>query len=265
MWDVGGQDQVPRARTSPFYVALTACQIRGLWRHYFLNTQAVIFVVDSNDGSRLKVRRLDQHNFQNDNAHPCAGGARRALEDSRVGGAEGCCDFGSGEQAGSAKRAVSTSRSSSMSLMRPARSGTRTMWRLRWTSKRSRRTHGTCRAPAPRRRSAWTRASTGWRIASRTRSEHCPLPLFPLPPPPPLATLVSSVQPQPRPAGSFFVSKPRRRPQAGAACNVFELALYGATGWLSDSAGPGAAPLTCAAGPGGRRGGAPRRCWRGRP
>jgi GTPase SAR1 family protein len=41
VWDVGGQDQ-----------------IRGLWRHYFLNTQAVIFVVDSNDSNRLKVSSL---------------------------------------------------------------------------------------------------------------------------------------------------------------------------------------------------------------
>eukprot|EP01091_Cochliopodium_minus_P010806 TRINITY_DN294_c0_g1_i1.p1 TRINITY_DN294_c0_g1~~TRINITY_DN294_c0_g1_i1.p1 ORF type:complete len:185 (-),score=31.18 TRINITY_DN294_c0_g1_i1:85-639(-) len=40
VWDVGGQDQ-----------------IRGLWRHYFLNTQAVIFVVDSNDQNRLKEAR----------------------------------------------------------------------------------------------------------------------------------------------------------------------------------------------------------------
>eukprot|EP01098_Paradermamoeba_levis_P010872 TRINITY_DN4584_c0_g1_i1.p1 TRINITY_DN4584_c0_g1~~TRINITY_DN4584_c0_g1_i1.p1 ORF type:complete len:183 (-),score=23.12 TRINITY_DN4584_c0_g1_i1:64-612(-) len=37
VWDVGGQDQ-----------------IRGLWRHYFLNTQAVIFTIDCNDGARLK-------------------------------------------------------------------------------------------------------------------------------------------------------------------------------------------------------------------
>ena len=40
VWDVGGQDQ-----------------IRGLWRHYFLNTQAVIFVIDSNDAARLKEAR----------------------------------------------------------------------------------------------------------------------------------------------------------------------------------------------------------------
>eukprot|EP01100_Stratorugosa_tubuloviscum_P011371 TRINITY_DN506_c1_g5_i1.p1 TRINITY_DN506_c1_g5~~TRINITY_DN506_c1_g5_i1.p1 ORF type:complete len:181 (-),score=89.57 TRINITY_DN506_c1_g5_i1:163-705(-) len=40
VWDVGGQDQ-----------------IRGLWRHYFMHTQAVIFVVDSNDGTRLREAR----------------------------------------------------------------------------------------------------------------------------------------------------------------------------------------------------------------
>lgn len=32
VWDVGGQDK-----------------IRPLWRHYFQNTQGLIFVVDSND------------------------------------------------------------------------------------------------------------------------------------------------------------------------------------------------------------------------
>lgn len=37
MWDVGGQDK-----------------LRCLWRHYFHNTQAIIFVVDSNDVDRLK-------------------------------------------------------------------------------------------------------------------------------------------------------------------------------------------------------------------
>jgi len=35
VWDVGGQDK-----------------IRPLWRHYYQNTQAVIFVVDSNDKER---------------------------------------------------------------------------------------------------------------------------------------------------------------------------------------------------------------------
>jgi ADP-ribosylation factor protein 1 len=36
VWDVGGQDR-----------------IRPLWRHYFQNTQGIIFVVDSNDRDRI--------------------------------------------------------------------------------------------------------------------------------------------------------------------------------------------------------------------
>lgn len=36
VWDVGGQDK-----------------IRPLWRHYFQNTQGLIFVVDSNDRDRV--------------------------------------------------------------------------------------------------------------------------------------------------------------------------------------------------------------------
>merc|ERR1712070_1323269 len=37
VWDVGGQDK-----------------IRPLWRHYYQNTQGVIFVVDSNDRDRVE-------------------------------------------------------------------------------------------------------------------------------------------------------------------------------------------------------------------
>jgi ADP-ribosylation factor protein 4 len=37
VWDVGGQDK-----------------IRPLWRHYYQNTQGVIFVVDSNDRDRIE-------------------------------------------------------------------------------------------------------------------------------------------------------------------------------------------------------------------
>lgn len=40
VWDVGGQDK-----------------IRPLWRHYFQNTQGVIFVVDSNDRERCNEAR----------------------------------------------------------------------------------------------------------------------------------------------------------------------------------------------------------------
>eukprot|EP01088_Endostelium_zonatum_P015993 TRINITY_DN4134_c0_g1_i1.p1 TRINITY_DN4134_c0_g1~~TRINITY_DN4134_c0_g1_i1.p1 ORF type:complete len:178 (+),score=46.62 TRINITY_DN4134_c0_g1_i1:131-664(+) len=36
IWDIGGQDR-----------------IRGLWRHYYDNTNAIIFVVDSNDRERV--------------------------------------------------------------------------------------------------------------------------------------------------------------------------------------------------------------------
>jgi len=40
VWDVGGQDK-----------------IRPLWRHYYQNTQGLIFVVDSNDRDRIHEAR----------------------------------------------------------------------------------------------------------------------------------------------------------------------------------------------------------------
>lgn len=40
VWDVGGQDK-----------------IRPLWRHYFQNTQGLIYVVDSNDRDRIEEAR----------------------------------------------------------------------------------------------------------------------------------------------------------------------------------------------------------------
>ena len=40
VWDVGGQDK-----------------IRPLWRHYYQNTQGIIFVVDSNDQERIEEAR----------------------------------------------------------------------------------------------------------------------------------------------------------------------------------------------------------------
>merc|ERR1711985_193501 len=40
VWDVGGQDK-----------------IRRLWRHYYQNTQGIIFVVDSNDRDRVDEAR----------------------------------------------------------------------------------------------------------------------------------------------------------------------------------------------------------------
>ncbi|KAF7143464.1 hypothetical protein RHSIM_Rhsim05G0087600 [Rhododendron simsii] len=44
VWDVGGQDK-----------------IRPLWRHYFRNTQGLIFVVDSTDRGRISEARNELH------------------------------------------------------------------------------------------------------------------------------------------------------------------------------------------------------------
>ena len=71
VWDVGGQvrfclafisyhlESIVVSWISTLYVGL-ACQlsviqdkIRPLWRHYYQNTQGIIFVVDSNDRDRL--------------------------------------------------------------------------------------------------------------------------------------------------------------------------------------------------------------------
>ena len=42
VWDIGGQDR-----------------LRTLWRHYFTNTNGLIFVVDSADRSRLDVAKME--------------------------------------------------------------------------------------------------------------------------------------------------------------------------------------------------------------
>ena len=44
VWDVGGQDK-----------------IRLLWRHYYTNTQGLIYVVDSNDRERIDENREELH------------------------------------------------------------------------------------------------------------------------------------------------------------------------------------------------------------
>lgn len=46
VWDVGGQDK-----------------IRPLWRHYFQNTQGLIFVVDSNDRERVAEAEKELQNM----------------------------------------------------------------------------------------------------------------------------------------------------------------------------------------------------------
>ena len=44
VWDVGGQDK-----------------IRLLWRHYYQNTQGLIFVVDSSDKDRVELAKEELH------------------------------------------------------------------------------------------------------------------------------------------------------------------------------------------------------------
>lgn len=41
-------------------------QIRPLWRHYFQNTQGLIFVVDSNDRDRAVEARDELHRMLNE-------------------------------------------------------------------------------------------------------------------------------------------------------------------------------------------------------
>lgn len=41
-------------------------QIRPLWRHYFQNTQGLIFVVDSNDRDRVVEARDELHRMLNE-------------------------------------------------------------------------------------------------------------------------------------------------------------------------------------------------------
>lgn len=49
MWDIGGQDK-----------------IRPLWRHYYDNTQGIIFVIDSNDRERIEAARLEMNRMLNE-------------------------------------------------------------------------------------------------------------------------------------------------------------------------------------------------------
>merc|ERR1711918_141779 len=49
VWDFGGQDK-----------------IRPLWRHYYQNTQGIIFVVDSNDRDRVEDAREELNKMLNE-------------------------------------------------------------------------------------------------------------------------------------------------------------------------------------------------------
>lgn len=49
VWDVGGQDK-----------------IRPLWRHYYQNTQGIIFVIDSNDRDRVEEAKGELQRMLNE-------------------------------------------------------------------------------------------------------------------------------------------------------------------------------------------------------
>lgn len=48
------------------FFGLEMKQIRPLWRHYFQNTQGLIFVVDSNDRDRVVEARDELHRMLNE-------------------------------------------------------------------------------------------------------------------------------------------------------------------------------------------------------
>ncbi|KAK6931044.1 Phosphatidylinositol 3-/4-kinase, catalytic domain [Dillenia turbinata] len=82
VWDVGGQDKVSMSSkdfdiwswcefiADQFLILACAAfphpQIRPLWRHYFQNTQGLIFVVDSNDRDRIVEARDELHRMLNE-------------------------------------------------------------------------------------------------------------------------------------------------------------------------------------------------------
>ncbi len=65
-------------RASPRHPA-AAAQIRPLWRHYFQNTQGLIFVVDSNDRDRIGEARDELHRMLNEVRGGAAGRARASI------------------------------------------------------------------------------------------------------------------------------------------------------------------------------------------
>ncbi|VAI23959.1 unnamed protein product [Triticum turgidum subsp. durum] len=53
-------------RTSASLSGMSGVKIRPLWRHYFQNTQGLIFVVDSNDRDRVVEARDELHRMLNE-------------------------------------------------------------------------------------------------------------------------------------------------------------------------------------------------------
>ncbi|XP_023384660.1 ADP-ribosylation factor 5 isoform X2 [Pteropus vampyrus] len=96
VWDVGGQDK-----------------IRPLWRHYFQNTQGLIFVVDSNDRERVQESADELQKMKGGSPTQQERGNLGTPKDSRFhtfgisaagGRAAGCRAAGVRQQAGHAQR-----------------------------------------------------------------------------------------------------------------------------------------------------------------
>ncbi|XP_070644202.1 ADP-ribosylation factor 5 isoform X1 [Bos indicus] len=83
VWDVGGQDK-----------------IRPLWRHYFQNTQGLIFVVDSNDRERVQESADELQKMVSTQS----AGEEKSLCQSAGGRTAGCGAAGVCQQAGHAQR-----------------------------------------------------------------------------------------------------------------------------------------------------------------
>ncbi|MBA0763430.1 hypothetical protein Gotri_012871, partial [Gossypium trilobum] len=68
VWDVGGQDKLLHVKRKGYgwYCSRFIYSIRPLWRHYFQNTQGLIFVVDSNDRDRVVEARDELHRMLNE-------------------------------------------------------------------------------------------------------------------------------------------------------------------------------------------------------
>ncbi len=63
---VQASDAAPAPCLKSCNLALCCIQIRPLWRHYFQNTQGLIFVVDSNDRDRIGEARDELHRMLNE-------------------------------------------------------------------------------------------------------------------------------------------------------------------------------------------------------
>ena len=75
VWDVGGQDK-----------------IRPLWRHYYTNTQGLIFVVDSNDRDRIGEAHDELHRMlAEDELRRCARSPGQAPHGPRLTPAARIC------------------------------------------------------------------------------------------------------------------------------------------------------------------------------